>query len=121
MWWLEYRLSRRARDPGSSATDKMKTEVTTSQQTAEELLMAQRLVEVLGLEHIAPDAIHPSAPLFGSGADSVGLDSIDALEIALMIQQHYGVELRSEDVAVKAAFGSLRSLTEYALRNRSVG
>ena len=90
-------------------------------QTPEELLMAQRLVQVLGLEHIAPQAIHPCVPLFGGGEDSVGLDSIDALEIALMIQQHYGVELRSEDVAVRAAFGSLRSLTEYALRNRSAG
>ena len=92
-----------------------------SQQTAEELLMAQRIVQVLGLEHIAPDAISPSVPLFGSSADSVGLDSIDALEIALMIQQHYGVELRSEDVAARAAFGSLRLLTEFALRNRPAG
>jgi hypothetical protein len=36
-----------------------------------------------------------------------------------MIQQHYGVELKSEDAAVRAAFGSLRSLTEHALRNRA--
>jgi acyl carrier protein len=99
----------------------MNSEATTSQQTAEESLMAQRLVQVLNLEHIAPDAIPPSAPLFGSAVDSVGLDSIDALEIALMIQQHYGVELRSEDAAVRAAFGSLRSLTEHALRNRAAG
>jgi len=99
----------------------MKTDSTKPQQTAEELLMAQRLVQVLALEHIAPDAIHPSAPLFGSGVDSVGLDSIDALEIALMIQQHYGVELRSEDADVRSAFTSLRSLTEHALRNRAVG
>jgi acyl carrier protein len=90
-------------------------------QTADELLMAQRLVQVLGLEHITPESIQPSAPLFGSSLDSVGLDSIDALEIALMIQQHYGVELRSDDVAVRAAFGSLRSLTEYALHNRVAG
>ena len=90
-----------------------------SQQTPEELLLAQRLVQVLGLEHIAPEAIHPSAPLFGSGLDSIGLDSIDALEIALMIQQHYGVELRSDDAAARAAFGSLRSLTEYALLHRA--
>ena len=96
----------------------MNTEVTSPTQTAEELLMAQRLVQALGLEHVAPDAIRPSAPLFGSSVDSVGLDSIDALEIALMIQQHYGVELRSEDAAVRAAFGSLRSLTEHALRHR---
>jgi acyl carrier protein len=91
-----------------------------SQQTPEELLMAQRLVQVLGLEHIAPEAIQPSAPLFGSSPDSVGLDSIDALEIALMIQQHYGVELRSDDAAARTAFGSLRSLTEYSLRQRAV-
>ena len=93
--------------------------MTMSQQTAEELLMAQRIVQVLGLEHIAPDAISPSAPLFGSSVDSVGLDSIDALEIALMIQQHYGVELRSEDAAAKGAFGSLRALTAHALRHRA--
>ena len=99
----------------------MNTETATSRQTADELLMAQRLVQVLGLEHIAPDAIDPSAPLFGSAVDSVGLDSIDALEIALMIQQQYGVELRSEDVAARAAFGSLRLLTEFALRNRPAG
>jgi acyl carrier protein len=105
--------------PAAAATGIMNTKASTSPQTAEESLMAQRLVQVLGLEHIAPDAIDPSAPLFGSSVDSVGLDSIDALEIALMIQQHYGVELKSEDAAVRAAFGSLRSLTEHALRNRA--
>ena len=80
--------------------------------------MAKRLVEALGLEHIAPDAISPSAPLFGSGTGSVGLDSIDALEIALMIQQQYGVELRSDDAEVKSAFASLRSLTEHVTLRR---
>ena len=80
--------------------------------------MAKQLVEALGLEHIAPDAISPSAPLFGSGTDSVGLDSIDALEIALMIQQHYGVELRSDDAEVKSAFASLSALTEHVMQRR---
>jgi acyl carrier protein len=80
--------------------------------------MAKRLVQALGLEDIAPDAIPPAAPLFGSGVGSVGLDSIDALEIALMIQQEYGVELRSDDAEVKAAFASLRSLTAYVLQRR---
>lgn len=80
--------------------------------------MAKRLVQTLGLEHIAPGEISPSAPLFGSAAGSVGLDSIDALEIALMIQQHYGVELRSDDADVKSAFASLRSLTEHVLQRR---
>jgi len=99
----------------------MNTEASKPLQTAEELLMAQRLVQLLGLEHISPEAIPPSAPLFGSGVDSVGLDSIDALEIALMIQQQYGVELRSEDADTRAAFGSLRSLTEHVLRHRAPG
>ena len=89
-----------------------------SGQSAEEALMAKRLVEALSLEHIAPDAISPAAPLFGSGTDSVGLDSIDALEIALMIQQQYGVELRSDDAEVKSAFASLRTLTEHVMQRR---
>ena len=84
-----------------------------SGQTAEESLMAQRLVQALSLDHIDPAAIAPTAPLFGSSNAGLGLDSIDALEIALMVQQHYGFELRSDDPAVKTAFASLRSLTEY--------
>ena len=57
-----------------------------SGQTAEESLMAQRLVQALNLDHIKPEAIVPTAPLFGSSNEGIGLDSIDALEIALMIQ-----------------------------------
>ena len=97
----------------------MKIEATMSEQTADESLMAKRLVEVLALEHITPEAIVPAAPLFGSGVDSVGLDSIDALEISLMIQQQYGVELRSDDSEVRSAFASLRSLTDHVLRRRT--
>jgi len=88
-------------------------------QTAEESLMAQRLVAALGLDHVSPDAIAPTAPLFGSAADGIGLDSIDALEIALMIQQQYGVELRSDDPAARGAFASLRALTDHVLRTGS--
>lgn len=90
-----------------------------SGQTAEEALMAQRLVQALNLEHIEPAAIGPTAPLFGNSNEGIGLDSIDALEIALMIQQHYGIELRSDDAAVKAAFASLRSLTDHVLSKRA--
>lgn len=81
--------------------------------------MARRLVDALGLEHVTPDAIDPAAPLFGSGPGSMGLDSIDALEIALMIQQQYAVELRSDDAEVKSAFGSLRSLTAHVIQRRA--
>jgi acyl carrier protein len=85
----------------------------------EEALLAQRLVQALSLEHIRADAIAPDAALFGTAENGVGLDSIDALEIALMIQQHYGVELRSDDPAVKAAFASVRALTRYVLARQA--
>jgi acyl carrier protein len=90
-----------------------------SGQTAEESLMATRLVEALSLDHIKPEAIAPTAPLFGSSNEGIGLDSIDALEIALMIQQHYGIELRSDDAGTKSAFASLRTLTDHVLQRRS--
>lgn len=89
-----------------------------SGQTAEESLMAKRLVEALALDHIEPGTIAPTAPLFGSSNDGIGLDSIDALEIALMIQQHYGLELRSDDAGTKSAFASLRTLTDHVLQRR---
>lgn len=86
--------------------------------SADELLMAERLVNALNLEGVVPATIAPDAALFGSHANGLGLDSIDALEIALMIQQHYGVELRSDDQEARAAFMSLRSLTNYVLARR---
>ncbi|MGC3979827.1 MAG: phosphopantetheine-binding protein [Steroidobacteraceae bacterium] len=86
--------------------------------TADELAMAQHLVQALSLEGVQADSIAPEATLFGNHADGLGLDSIDALEIALMVQQHYGVELRSEDQQARAAFTSLRSLTNYVLERR---
>ncbi len=89
-------------------------------QNPEESSMARHLVQALNLQHVAADEIVPTAPLFGHEAGSLGLDSIDALEIALAVQQHYGVELRSEDPDTRPAFGSLRALTEYVLRKRTL-
>jgi acyl carrier protein len=83
--------------------------------TADELTMAQHLVQALSLSEASD--IAPEAMWFGNH-DGLGLDSIDALEIALMVQQHYGVELRSEDPQARAAFTSLRSLTSYVLERR---
>ncbi len=85
----------------------------TATMTAEELTMAQHLVQALSLDGVTPGDIAPDAMLFGNHTDGLGLDSIDALEIALMVQQHYGIELRSEDPQARAAFASLRSLTRY--------
>lgn len=75
--------------------------------------MAQLLISALNLEDLDPDAIEPDAPLFGSDAGSLGLDSIDALEIVLAIQQKYGVELRAADEASRQVFRSLRALSAH--------
>lgn len=85
-------------------------------QTADEALLARRIVQTLGLEHLQAADIDPDAPLFGAAEKGLGLDSIDALEIALLIKQHYNVEIRSDDPDVKAAFASLRSLAAHVLR-----
>ncbi len=81
--------------------------------------MAQLLVQSLNLDGVDAAAIAPEAPLFGQAAGSLGLDSIDALEIALAISQNYGVELRSEDEATKKAFASLRALTALVQARRA--
>lgn len=92
--------------------------MSTVAQTPEETVLAQQLVQALGLEGVPPEKISPTAALFGSHSDGLGLDSIDALEIALMIQQHYGVELRSDDQQARAAFASLRALSSYVQERR---
>lgn len=68
--------------------------------------VARLMVEVLYLEVDATE-IQPEAPLFNEG---LGLDSIDALELALEISRHYGVDLKSDDERNGNIFASLRSL-----------
>ena len=65
--------------------------------------LAQLLVESLNLEGVAPDSIDPEAPLFGDG---LGLDSIDALELALAISKKYGFQLRSDSDENRRIFSS---------------
>lgn len=72
--------------------------------------LAQLIVSAVNLENVSPQDIDPQAALFGSG---LGLDSIDALEIALEISKRYGFQLRSEDDENKRIFASLRSLAGY--------
>lgn len=81
--------------------------------------IAQLLVTSLELEDVAASEIVPGAPLFGSDPDSLGLDSIDALEIALTINQTYGVELRADDKANSRIFATLGSLASYVDRERT--
>jgi len=77
--------------------------------------VAQLLVDALHLEMTAEE-IQPEEPLFGEG---LGLDSIDALEIALAISRTYGFELRSEEGRTHQVFASLRNLTRYIETHRT--
>ena len=86
------------------------------QLTAEEMELAELLVEALNLEDVGPGEIAPEEPLFGDG---LGLDSIDALEMALAISQKFGVELRSDDENNQQIFASLRSLSKHVQAHRA--
>jgi acyl carrier protein len=80
----------------------------------------EREIAVLIIESLNLDvdytAFAPSAPLY-EGA--LGLDSIDMLEIATVLSQHYGVEIRSGDAKNEEIFASLRALADYVARNRT--
>ena len=81
--------------------------------------IARLIVDSLHLE-IGPDEIDPEQPLFGEG---LGLDSIDALELALALSRDYGLELRSDDPGNTRIFASLRSFAAHvqALRVKQPG
>lgn len=84
-------------------------------QTAPERQVAELIVSALQLE-AAPADIDPDGRMFGEG---LGLDSIDALELALAITRAYGFELRSDDERNHQIFASLRSLTRHIEAHRT--
>ena len=81
----------------------------------EEMEVARLIVSALSLE-TRPEDIAPEEPLFGTG---LGLDSIDALELALAISKAYGVQLRSDDERNHRIFSSLRTLTAHIEKHRA--
>jgi acyl carrier protein len=78
--------------------------------TAYELQLATLICDVLNLEDLSADDIDPVQPLFDGG---LGLDSIDALEIAVAVAQSYGVQLKAEDEENRDIFATLRSLAAH--------
>ena len=77
--------------------------------------LAQLIVEALNLE-IAPGEIDPRAPLYQEG---LGLDSIDILEVALVVGKRYGVELRADDQNNQKIFRSLEVLASHIAAQRT--
>ena len=77
--------------------------------------VAELIVQTLNLK-VTPSEIDPTELLFGKG---LGLDSIDALEIALALSQRYGYQLRSDDPDNERIFSSIRSLCEAIEKNRT--
>jgi acyl carrier protein len=77
--------------------------------------LAQVMVDALNLETPA-EQIDPAAPLFHDG---LGLDSIDMLELSLVIAQRYGCRLRSDDPDNRRIFSSLQALADHVARHRT--
>ncbi|WP_374514971.1 phosphopantetheine-binding protein [Niveibacterium sp.] len=75
----------------------------------------QMIIDCLDLEDISVDDIETDAPLFGDG---LGLDSIDALELGVALQKHYGITLSADSKETRAHFASVAALAELVQARR---
>lgn len=71
--------------------------------------LKMQIIEQLNLEDISPDDIDADEPLLGS---ELGLDSIDALEIIVLLEREYGIKIQSQEEG-KKIFQSVRTIAEY--------
>lgn len=92
----------------------MKSESIVTYDTGLQNEVAELIIQGLNLDLVAA-AINPDDPLYGDG---LGLDSIDILEVSLLISKRYGIQLRANDDDNHRIFTSLRSLTEYISAQR---
>lgn len=86
-------------------------------QTALETELTQLIVSALSLEDVEPANIDVDAPLFGDG---LGLDSIDALELSVVLSRQYGVSIKADDEKNREIFSSVRSLAAFVATHRTV-
>lgn len=77
--------------------------------------LKEQIIEALNLEEITPADIDDAAPLFGEG---LGLDSIDALEIVMMLDKNYGIKFADKETS-KQALASIDSLATYVATHRT--
>ncbi|HZP65252.1 MAG TPA: phosphopantetheine-binding protein [Rudaea sp.] len=85
------------------------------QQNPAERELAELIVTSLNMENVRAEDIDPDAPLFGG---DLGLDSIDALELALAVSKRYGFQLRSDNADNRRIFSSLRALAAHIEQHR---
>jgi acyl carrier protein len=83
-------------------------------QTAAQQEMAALIIDVLNIDDVAAREIDPDAILFDESG--LGLDSIDALEIAVAIAEHYNVHISAEDEATREIFATLANLTAHVMQ-----
>lgn len=81
-----------------------------------EFQIKQLIIDALKLDDIAIEDIDTDAPLFGAG---LGLDSLDALEIAMVLNKNYGVKLGSNEQLNQSVFQNVRSLAQYISNHRN--
>jgi len=79
------------------------------------LKLKQEIIEVLNLEDIKPEEIDNDAPLFGEG---LGLDSIDALELIVLMEKNYGIKLQ-DPAKGKEIFKSINVMADFIQKNRT--
>ena len=76
--------------------------------------LKKEIIEVLNLEDVSPEDIDADAPLFGEG---LGLDSIDALELIVLLEKNYGIRIEDPKEGRKI-FASVRTMAEYILEHQ---
>ena len=79
------------------------------------LKLKQEIIEVLNLEDVKPEDIDNDAPLFGEG---LGLDSIDALELIVLMEKNYGIKLQ-DPAKGKEIFKSINMMADFIQKNRT--
>ncbi|MBR5038223.1 MAG: acyl carrier protein [Prevotella sp.] len=77
--------------------------------------LKEQIIEALNLEDMQPEDIDDAAPLFGEG---LGLDSIDALELIVLMEKNYGIKIKDPALG-KEIFRSVDTMADYVVANRT--